>query len=467
MLLTISTSQQPVYDLGYLLHKHPDKFQTFELSFGEAYVFYPEVSESKMTVALMVDIDSIEFSNNRKFNWSGLSLGQYVNDRAFTCSSLLSVAISKVFGTAMAGNCKEKPDSVNSKKEFEVELSTVSYHGHEFLIDELFKPLGYSVEYTRLEYDKSFPQWGQSPFCHLKLKFNGTLQNLLRHLYILLPVLDNNKHYWVQEEEVHKLLSKGRGWLETHPQLALICNRYLKFQSHLIRKFWNELNEFSSKNVKPLKASNHSKVNKENLNSLRVQAITNVLRQFKCKRVIDIGCGDGKLIKSLLSIPFFTQIVGMDVSSVELGRAKKKINYSELPEIQLERVKFFQGSLLYKDTRLLGYDALCLIEVLEHIEPDRLKMVENRIFKEINSSLVIVTTPNKEFNVKYEMKQNEFRHQDHRFEWDRDTFFQWCKKLSHTYDYQVNVSGVGQCDSKLGSPTQMAVFVSKKGVHNE
>ena len=113
MLLTITTTYQPATDLGYLLHKHPDKCQSFELSFGQAHVFYPEASLEKSTVALLLEINSIELVRGKAGSRSREgTLAHYVNDRPYAASSFLSVAISSVFGTALSGRCKTHPELV-------------------------------------------------------------------------------------------------------------------------------------------------------------------------------------------------------------------------------------------------------------------------------------------------------------------------------------------------------------------
>ena len=126
MILSISTNQYPATDLGYILHKHPDKFHTFDLSVGKAYVFYPEISEEKTTISLLLDIDPIEMVRGGK-NIAGdsFALGHYVNDRPYVASSFLSVAIAKAFSTAMNGTCKFNPELVQKKIPFEISITSL------------------------------------------------------------------------------------------------------------------------------------------------------------------------------------------------------------------------------------------------------------------------------------------------------------------------------------------------------
>jgi 3' terminal RNA ribose 2'-O-methyltransferase Hen1 len=219
MILNITTTRFPATDLGYLLHKHPDKFQTFELSVGNAHVFYPEKGINKTTVSLLLDIDPIDLVRGTKnLSGDGFTLGQYVNDRPYVASSFMSVAISKVFSSALNGKCNEKPELVDEKLPFEVTISVVpAPKGGETLIRKLFEPLGYEVELTKHILDEKFPEWGDSKYFSLKLKNQLTTKELLSHLYVLIPVLDNDKHYYICEDEIEKLLQKGEGWLKDHP----------------------------------------------------------------------------------------------------------------------------------------------------------------------------------------------------------------------------------------------------------
>src|SRR5918997_46018 len=105
MLLTITNTRAPATDLGYLLHKNPARCQYFELPFGTAHVFYPEVSERRCMVAMLLEIDPVGLVRGER-----RTLTEYVNDRPYAASSFLSVAISRVFGTAMHGRSKERPE---------------------------------------------------------------------------------------------------------------------------------------------------------------------------------------------------------------------------------------------------------------------------------------------------------------------------------------------------------------------
>ena len=235
MLLTISTTHNPATDLGYLLHKHPDRFQSFELSFGSGHVFYPEANEDRCTACLMLDVDLVEMARGRKRR-DNTALAHYVNDRPYVASSFMSTAISQVFGSALAGRCKDRVELVGHPLALEATIEVLPVKGGDSFLRSVFEPLGYEVEAQQHVLDENFPEWGDSPYFSVKLTGELTLSELLNHLYVLIPVFDNQKHYFVGRDELDKLLAKGEGWLSAHPEKEAIARRYLKFQPSLVRQ---------------------------------------------------------------------------------------------------------------------------------------------------------------------------------------------------------------------------------------
>lgn len=231
MLLTITSTQPPATDLGYLLHKHPQRTQTFDLAFGQAHVFYPEAAPDRCTAALLLDINPVGLV--RGSQGSGFTLKQYVNDRPYVASSFLSVAIAQVYGTALSGKSKDRPELVTTPLPLEAMISVVPSRGGENLLHRLFEPLGYTLTIEHYPLDPVFPDWGSSPYYTLTLQITARLSELLAHLYVLMPVLDDEKHYYVAEAEIEKLLHRGEGWLGTHPERELIVARYLKHRGAL------------------------------------------------------------------------------------------------------------------------------------------------------------------------------------------------------------------------------------------
>lgn len=460
MLLTLSTTHRPATDLGYLLHKHPDRFQAVSLSIGKAHIFYPESSEEKTTVALLLDIDPIALvRGGRDLSRKGFSLGQYVNDRPYVASSFMSVALSEAFGTAMNGRCNERPELVEAALPFMVKIAVIpAPKGGEGLIRNLFEPLGYEVNVLRHGLDSTFPEWGESKYYTLELSHQIPLKLLLSHLYVLIPVLDNEKHYYVSQSEIDKLLKKGEGWLATHPQKEQITRRYLINLRSLSRRALSQLvGETEEEEQEPLPES--EKKRKESLHQKRLNRVLEEVKKSEATSILDLGCGEGKLLRMLLKERQFTQIVGMDVSYKELVKAKERLHWDEMPPKQKERITLFQGALHYRDKRLSGFDIAVLVEVIEHMEEDRLDAMERVVFEFAQPKRVIITTPNAEYNIVFEsMQEGSMRHEDHRFEWTREQFQTWSQAVAERNGYQVTFYSIGEEKEEVGAPSQMAVF---------
>lgn len=457
MLLTITTYKN-AKDFGFLLHKHPDKWQTVELSVGKAHIFYPESSKEKATVALLLDIDVIDMvKKGRKLSGKNFSLGQYIHDRPYVTSSFMSVAIAKAFSTAMNGRCKEKPELLETKMPMETKISVLaSAKGGELLIRKLFEPLGYKAQIERHILDEQFPEWGNSKYYTVTLINNIELKQLLSHLYVLLPALDNDKHYFVNQDEVNKLLEKGKGWLENHPEREQIANRYLINLKSFTRQALDRLNEQSESEAE---LSSEQQERKKSLHQQRLHLVLHKLKETNASTVMDLGCGEGKLIRMLLKEKQFKKIIGMDVSYSALTKCKERLHWNEMPPKQKERLRLFQGALTYKDKRLEGFDAAAIIEVIEHLDEDRLQSFEHVVFKTAKPKNIILTTPNREYNVMYEdLEADNTRHSDHRFEWSRKEFQNWANQVAHDNNYNVQFFPVGEEAKEVGAPSQMAVF---------
>jgi len=460
MLLNITTTHKPASDLGYLLHKHPDKLQSIDLSIGKAHIFYPESSDERTTVSLLLDIDPIDMvRGGRNLSGKGFSLGQYVNDRPYVASSFMSVAIAKAFSTAMNGKCSKKPNLVNVKMPFEASISVLpAPKGGETLIRKMFEPLGYKVELERHTLDEKFKVWGDSKYFTLRIENNITLQELLSHLYVLIPALDNDKHYYVSQNEIEKLLEKGKGWLVNHPEKEQITNRYLFNLKSLSRQALQKLND-DSELKEELKEKKEVTKRKETLHQKRLALVLEKLKESGAKTVVDLGCGEGKLIRMMLKEKQFSNITGTDVSYQELVKCKERLHWDDMAPKQKERITLFQGALTYKDKRLEGFDAAAIVEVIEHLDENRLKSFERVVFEFAQPKAVILTTPNGEYNVLFEnMEAGSMRHTDHRFEWTRKEFKVWAEQVAKTNNYRVQFFPIGEEDEKVGAPSQMAIF---------
>src|SRR5262245_32173192 len=217
MLLTITTMHRPATDLGFLLHKHPGRCQHFDLSFGKARVFYPEAGEERCSACLLLDVDPVGMVRGKQAN-AGFLLAQYVNDRPYAASSFMSVAIAQVFRSALQGQCKDRPQLAATPIPLSARIDVLPVRGGERFLRSVFEPLGYAVETTRFPLDERFPEWGDSPYFAVTIAKTTTLAELLTHLYVLIPVFDNAKHYWIGDDELEKLLARGEGWLAGHPE---------------------------------------------------------------------------------------------------------------------------------------------------------------------------------------------------------------------------------------------------------
>jgi 3' terminal RNA ribose 2'-O-methyltransferase Hen1 len=460
MLLTITTTHSPATALGYLLHKHPERFQSFKLTFGKASVFYPEASVERCTAALLLDVDPVGLV--RKQRGEGYQLEQYVNDRPYVASSFLSVAIAQIFGTALAGRCKDQPELAQTPIPLTAKLSVLPCKSGEAFLRRLFEPLGYTVTTEVQALDEQFPEWGNSPYFTVELQGTVRLQDLLSHLYVLIPVLDDEKHYWVGDDEVDKLLRHGQGWLATHPEQQQIAKRYLKRQGRLVRTALSQLVEEDNPadETEEKHELEEAAVEKPiSLNQQRLEAVLAALKASGAKRVLDLGCGEGRLLKELLQDKTFEEIVGVDVSYRALEIAQERLHLEWLTEQQRQRIKLIQGSLTYRDQRLSGYDAATVVEVIEHLDQPRLAGFERSLFEFARPTTVLITTPNVEYNVKFEnLPAGKFRHKDHRFEWTRAEFQAWANRVAKRFGYRVQFLPVGLEDADVGAPTQMGVF---------
>ncbi|WP_212004389.1 3' terminal RNA ribose 2'-O-methyltransferase Hen1 [Chitinophaga sp. HK235] len=454
MLLTITTTRYPATDLGYLLHKHPAKVQTFPFTAGDAHVFYPEATEEKCTAALLLDLDPVKLTRKSGPGSNDFALEPYVNDRPYVASSFMSAAISQAFSSAMNGRCKDKPELVEIAFPFEVSLSVLPVNGGEPLLRNLFEPLGYEVSVQSFPLDTQYPAWGQSRYFQVTLKHTLPLRLLLSQLYVLMPVCDNDKHYFVGEHEIEKLMEKGREWLENHPARELITRRYLKHLGPLTRQALSII--MKDEDVPEPERLPAEKIR---LHDLRLQTVRDLLLEHNVSSVADMGCGEGKLLKLLMEKSAFSRILGMDVSYHALEIAREKLKLDRLPELQKKRIGLIQGSLAYKDKRLSGFEAATLVEVIEHLDMPRLAVLEKVVFEYARPQLVIITTVNAEYNVKYEaLSAGAFRHKDHRFEWTRAEFESWANKVATQFGYTVVFKPLGDYDEAVGAPSQLALF---------
>jgi 3' terminal RNA ribose 2'-O-methyltransferase Hen1 len=461
VLLTITTTHRPATDLGYLLHKHPDRVQQFRQSFGTSTVLYPEASEERCTALLTLDVDPVRLARSRK-GTPDFGLAQYVNDRPYAASSLLGAALADVFSTARSGRCTSRQELADSAIPLEIGVPVLPCSDGADLAHRLFEPLGWEVEAVPIPLDEAFPEWGDSRYLRLTLRGTVRLADALNQLYVLLPVLDEAKHYWQGSDEVDKLLRSGGGWLSGHPEQDLVVHRYLGRRRALTRVALErlaELGDDTDEQVEPEAEEEVAQPEEERvgLNAQRHAAVLHVIKEAAATSVIDLGCGPGQLLQVLLDEPSFARVAGTDVSTRALAQAGRRLRLDRMGDRQRERLTLFQGALTYEDPRFAGYEAAVLMEVIEHVDPTRLDALERVVFGAARPGLVVVTTPNVEYNVLY-AGLGGARHADHRFEWTREQFSAWAERVAVAYGYAARLDGIGAEDRVHGCPTQMAVF---------
>jgi 3' terminal RNA ribose 2'-O-methyltransferase Hen1 len=460
VLLTITTTRAPATDLGYLLHKHPDRMQTFQTAAGSAHVFYPEATATKCTAALLLEVDPVALvrGSARRSSSDG-ELAQYVNDRPYAASSMLAVALKEAFRTALAGRCDARPDLAAQPIPLGINVPALRCRGGPGLAAQVFEPLGWTVETKTQQLEPA--EWGPSPYVDLRLVGEQKLADALNHLYVLLPVLDDAKHYWVSTEEVDKLVRAGGGWLAGHPARDLIARRYLSHQARLTRSALARLAEADDTVPEELDnaVTEDDDQARKPLAVQRREAILAVLHEHGARRVGDLGCGSGALIKDLLADKQIEHVTAVDVSARALQLAARNLHLDRMPDQRRARLDIFQSALTYRDDRLAGLDAAVLMEVIEHVDAERLPALERVIFGFAAPAVVIVTTPNAEYNPYFEtLPANAKRHPDHRFEWTRAQFRSWAEHAAQAHRYQVGFRPVGPEHPDAGPPTQLAVF---------
>ncbi len=193
----------------------------------------------------------------------------------------------------------------------------------------------------------------------------------------------------------------------------------------------------------------------------RLDAVLAALRESGARSVLDLGCGDGALLAPLLGEPWVERVVGVDAHGPSLARLRRRLTEAERPE----RARLIEGDFTAPALAqgLGGFDAAALVEVIEHLPPERLSAVEAAVFRRMRPATVVLTTPNAEFNALLGTPPSRMRHPDHRFEWGRAQFARWCQGVAARTGYAVALSCVGGAHPALGGPSQMATFSLGRG----
>lgn len=460
MLVSLTSTTPVATDLGYLLHKHPDRVRSVDVGFGRAHVFYPEATAQRCTATTYVEVDPFGPARHRRPR-RAQGLEPYLNDRPYAASSMLSVALGRLFRTAMRGACDARPELVARPLDLEIGLPVVPLRDGPEMLRRLFEPLGYEVECSPIALDPEFPAWGDSCYAAARLAGRQTVRSALEHLYVLLPVLDDAKHYWIGPDEVDKLLLRGGDWLRSHPESDLITRRYLRLPEYTREALARLADAGEDSDLLDTRrdAAEQAAESPLRLGEQRLDAVLEAVRSAGAGRVVDLGCGEGRLLERLIAEPAVTGAVGVDASIGALKRAERRLRLETMSERRRERIELLQGALTYTDSRLQGFDVATVVEVVEHLDAERLDVFAEVVFGHIAAPTVVLTTPNREYNQNFEQLDGRgLRHEDHRFEWTRSQFEAWARAVAERFDYGVEISTVGLIDPVCGSPTQMAVF---------
>ncbi|MFF2588046.1 3' terminal RNA ribose 2'-O-methyltransferase Hen1 [Peribacillus butanolivorans] len=447
MQLTIQASGDNVQAISYLLSKNPSNLYERNHKGHLVRLFYSKFTETELEATIFVTPDPIELV---KGNSNSYDINHYINDREFAVSSIFCSLIRSALGTALNGQPKEEhTEWVNHPFSFQFEFGPVVSSLSDNQLKDLFEPIGYEVMITRPEIEYSFQIKDKSSARYISLKGMKTLQDGLRHLFVLIPVIDNYKHYYIDEKEIEKLERYGDGWLKDHPMRDYIYRQSLRF-----KEVYSIV-----ENRKP-EEKKEEKESKVRLNDLRYEKIVDTVSQMNPRSIVDFGSGEGKLSVRLGFVEGIKEILAVEPSQTAaikaLGRFEKVKNKEKfvVPET-------LWGSLFYYDERLKNKDVIILCEVIEHIDEYRLPKVLDTILHNYQPNALIITTPNREYNEVYD-KEDVLRHNDHRFEWTRAEFRQWCTERNHRDIYSLKFEGIGEEHDTYGYPTQMCVFERKE-----
>ncbi|TDL78499.1 3' terminal RNA ribose 2'-O-methyltransferase Hen1 [Peribacillus frigoritolerans] len=447
MQLTIKATGDNVKAISYLLSKNPNNLYERNHKGHLVRLFYSKFEETELEVTIFVTPDPIDLVKN---NSNSYDITHYINDREFAVSSLFCSFIRSALGTALNGQPKEEySEWVNYRFSFQFEFGPVVSSLSDKQLKDLFEPIGYEVAISRPDIEYSFEMKDKSSARSICLKGMKTLQNGLRQLFVLIPVIDNYKHYYIDDKEIEKLERYGEGWLEDHPKRDYIYRQSLRFKEI-----------FSIVENKKTEEKKEEKIEKVRLNDLRYEKIIDFVNQMKPRSIVDFGSGEGKLSVRLGFADGVKEIMAVEPSQSATLKAIERFDKVKNKE-KFVVPETIWGSLFYYDERLKGKDVMILCEVIEHIDEFRLPKVLDTILHDYQPNALIITTPNREYNEIYDM-EDHFRHNDHRFEWTRAEFRHWCEERNHRKIYDLQFEGIGEEHDRHGFPTQMCVFVRKE-----
>jgi len=425
MQLSIYTKNPHARAISHLLAKNPATVYERQVKGHAVRFVYHKMTDDELYASIFVTPDSLALvKDNEAFD-----ITHYINDREFAVSTIFLSLIRSALGTALNGKPKEEYIQFAAMDfPFTFEFGPISSRLTDEEIRNIWEPLGYEVTINTMTDAK------RARF--LTLTNTITLKKALQQIFILIPVMDDYKHYFIDEAERERLENYGEGWLETHPMREFIYKKALRFKQLYMSEEENE-----------------QKVNKPSLNTRRYETIADAVTALKPKTVIDMGAGEGKLSMLLAQIDSITNLYSVDPSNHALARMQKRFADQQFAAAPI--IKW--GSLYYEDKEFTEADVFILCEVIEHIDEERLPQIMHLITQNYTPKHLIITTPNAEYNTVYELEV--MRHDDHRFEWDRKQFEAWCKAVAPNYDLQFE--GIGSVHEQYGAPTQMCIMTRR------
>ena len=447
MQLTIKATGENVKVISHLLAKNPNNIYERKNKGHFIRLFYSTFTETELDVTIFVTPDPLALI---KHTSNAYDIVHYINDREFAVSSIFTSLIRSALGTALNGQPKEEYAKwVDTPFMFQFSFGPVVSSLSDAEIQGLFEPLGYQVDIEYGETDYSFQLKAKSTARFLTISGAVTLQKALQQLFVLIPVMDNYKHYFIDESEVEKIQRYGEGWLDTHPEREFIIRKALRFKE--IYSLMKENTEIEEEEKIP---------KSPRLNELRYDKIIETINDLPTKKsVVDFGSGEGKLAACLGFVVGVQEILAVEPSERETLKAVKRFEKIRSKEEFVEPTTMW-GSLFYYDERLENKDVIILCEVIEHIDEERLGKAMHLIVNNYKPQALIITTPNQEYNAVYDMTDAK-RHLDHRFEWTREEFEKSCEDWNHLGNYNLEFEGIGEAHEVYGHPTQMCKFVRK------
>ena len=452
MQLSIKAMGEEAKFLSFLLAKNPQNLYDRNEKEAQVRMTYTTFEDNEVEAVLFVTPDPVELVKNSPATYD---ITQYINDREFVVSSLFVSYIRSALGTALNGKPKEAYLKwVDHPFNLTIGFGPVASDLPDAVIISLFEALGFKTEIEREKIEYAFDLKARSSARFITIQGKATLQNTLRQIFILIPVLDNYKHYYIDEKEIEKLQRFGEGWLENHPQKELIIKRSLRFRELIEQVYPVNIDRKQAQLDLDHPDEPQAVVR---LNELRYQKIIDLVMSLDTREtIVDYGAGEGKLSVRLGSIPGVKEILAVEPTAKEQLRAIERFQKAGRNEDFVTPAPLW-GSLFYYDNRMKGKDVFILCEVIEHIEEYRLAAAMDTIFGHYQPKVIIITTPNSEYNEVYQMEET-IRHKDHRFEWTTAQFQDWCALWQSKYQYSVEHIGIGEEVQGYGQPTQLAIF---------